>query len=99
MCHRIFFHVSRHFDSLNGRKSMAKPRTERSLLFPSKEFREEVRKASKDRGFRSEQAFILAACASTGCSNRRVAEVCHYLCCGTRRRRTPRGTRSRQAAV
>ena len=41
---------------------MAKPRTERSLLFPSKEFREEVRKASKDRGFRSEQAFILAAC-------------------------------------
>jgi hypothetical protein len=62
MCHRIFFDVSRHFDSLNGRKSMAKPRTERSLLFPSKEFREEVRKASKDRGFRSEQAFILAAC-------------------------------------
>ncbi len=41
---------------------MAKPRTERSLLFPSKEFREQVRKASKDRGFRSEQAFILAAC-------------------------------------
>jgi hypothetical protein len=116
---------------------MAKPRTERSLLFPSKEFREEVRKASKDRGFRSEQAFILAACereirrgdnteavtqfearvagdayqpgeagaksshacASTGCSNRRVAEVRHYLCCGTPRRRTPRGTRSRQAAV
>jgi len=62
MCHRIFFHVSRHFDSPNGRKSMAKPRTERSLLFPSKEFREQVRKASKDRGFRSEQAFILAAC-------------------------------------
>ena len=41
---------------------MAKPRTERSLLFPSKEFRDQVRKASKDRGFRSEQAFILAAC-------------------------------------
>ncbi len=41
---------------------MVKPRTERSLLFPSKEFREQVRKASKDRGFRSEQAFILAAC-------------------------------------
>ena len=36
---------------------MAKPRTERSLLFPSKECREQVRKASKDRGFRSEQAF------------------------------------------
>jgi hypothetical protein len=43
---------------------MAKPRTERSLLFPSKDFREQVRKASKDRGFRSEQAFILAACES-----------------------------------
>ena len=57
-----FFHVSRLFDSLNGRKYMAKPRIERSLLFPNKEFREQVRKASKDRGFRSEQAFILAAC-------------------------------------
>jgi hypothetical protein len=43
---------------------MAKPRIERSLLFPSKEFRERVRQASKDRGFRSEQAFILAACES-----------------------------------
>jgi hypothetical protein len=62
MCHRRFFHVSRLFDSLNGRKYMAKPRIERSLLFPNKEFRERVRKASKDRGFRSEQAFILAAC-------------------------------------
>jgi hypothetical protein len=41
---------------------MAKPRTERNLLFPSKEFRERVRKTSQDRGFRSEQAFILAAC-------------------------------------
>jgi len=61
-CHRVFFHVSRRFESLNGRNYMAKPRTERSLLFPSKEFREQVRKASKDRGFRSEQAFILAAC-------------------------------------
>src|SRR5712671_3915364 len=62
MCHRRFSHVSRVFDSLNGRKYMAKPRIERSLLFPNKEFRERVRKASKDRGFRSEQAFILAAC-------------------------------------
>ena len=43
---------------------MAKPRTERSLLFPSEEFREQVRNAAKDRGFRSEQAFILAACES-----------------------------------
>jgi hypothetical protein len=48
----------------NGENCMAKPRTERNLLFPSKEFRERVRKASKDRGFRSEQAFILAACES-----------------------------------
>ena len=39
-----------------------KPRTERNLLFPSKEFREKVREASKNKGFRSEQAFILAAC-------------------------------------
>jgi len=62
MCHRRFFHVSRHFSDSKWRKYMVKPRTERSLLFPSKEFREQVRKASKDRGFRSEQAFILAAC-------------------------------------
>src|SRR5258708_12326843 len=61
MCHRRFFHVSRLFDSLNGRKYMAKPRIERSLLFPNKEFRERVRKASKDRGFRSPHASILAA--------------------------------------
>ena len=48
----------------NMRKYMAKPRIERSLLFPSQESREQVRQASKDRGFRSEQAFILAACAN-----------------------------------
>ena len=39
-----------------------KQRTERNLLFPSKEFRDRVRSAAKERGFRSEQAFILAAC-------------------------------------
>ncbi len=65
---------------------MAKPRIERSLLFPNKEFRERVRKASKDRGFRSEQAFILA-------------EVRYYLCCGTPRRCAPSGARSRQVAL
>src|SRR5216683_4128105 len=43
---------------------MAKCRIERSLLFPTLEFREKIRQASKDRGFRSEQAFILAACES-----------------------------------
>jgi hypothetical protein len=41
---------------------MRKPRTERNLLFPSQEFRDRVRAAAKQRGFRSEQAFILAAC-------------------------------------
>jgi hypothetical protein len=39
-----------------------KQRTERNLLFPSKEFRDRVGLAAKERGFRSEQAFILAAC-------------------------------------
>jgi hypothetical protein len=34
------------------------------LAVPSKEFRERAQKASKDRGFRSEQSFILAACES-----------------------------------
>ena len=41
---------------------MVKQRNERNLLFPSKEFRDRVRSAAKQRGFRSEQAFILTAC-------------------------------------
>jgi len=64
MCHSRLFNVFNSLQHLGMEKCMAKPRTERSLLFPSKEFREQVRKASKDRGFRSEQAFILAACES-----------------------------------
>jgi len=45
-----------------GGNPVKKQRTERNLLFPSEEFRERVRSAAKERGFRSEQAFILAAC-------------------------------------
>ena len=41
---------------------MRKRRIERNLAFPSEEFRTKVRTATKDRGFRTEQAFILAAC-------------------------------------
>ena len=41
---------------------MQKHRIERNLLFPSQEFRDRVRRAAKERGFRSEQAFILTAC-------------------------------------
>lgn len=41
---------------------MRKQRIERNLAFPSEEFRAKVRTAAKDRGFRTEQAFILAAC-------------------------------------
>lgn len=41
---------------------MQKHRIERNLLFPSQEFRERVRCAVRERGFRSEQAFILTAC-------------------------------------
>jgi len=41
---------------------MKKERTERNLLFPNTEFRNRIRTAAKERGFRSEQAFILAAC-------------------------------------
>jgi hypothetical protein len=62
MCHRVLFNVSQHCNISKWRKNMSKPRTERNLLFPSKEFRERVRKTSMERGFRSEQAFILAAC-------------------------------------
>jgi hypothetical protein len=64
LCHRRCSTISTHCNTLKWRKCMPKPRIERNLLFPSKEFREQVRKASKDRGFRSEQAFILAACES-----------------------------------
>jgi hypothetical protein len=41
---------------------MKKERIERNLLFPSQQFRHRVRSAARERGFRSEQAFILAAC-------------------------------------
>lgn len=41
---------------------MRKRRIERSVLFPSQEFRDRMRRAAKERGFRSEQAFILTAC-------------------------------------
>ena len=41
---------------------MKKQRIERNLLFPSQEFRDRLRAAAKERGFRSEQAFILTAC-------------------------------------
>ena len=43
---------------------MRKRRIERNLAFPSEEFRAKLRTAAKDRGFRTEQAFILAACES-----------------------------------
>jgi hypothetical protein len=41
---------------------MKKERIERNLLFPSQQFRDRVQSAARERGFRSEQAFILAAC-------------------------------------
>src|SRR6266403_660264 len=41
---------------------MKKHRIERNLLFPNREFRDRVRSAAKERGFRSEQAFLIAAC-------------------------------------
>jgi ABC-type histidine transport system ATPase subunit len=41
---------------------MRKARIERNLAFPNEEFRTRVRTAAKERGFRTEQAFILAAC-------------------------------------
>ena len=41
---------------------MRKHRIERNLRFPSEEFRARVRTATRERGFRSEQAFILTAC-------------------------------------
>ena len=41
---------------------MRKHRIERNLAFPTEEFRRRLRSAAKERGFRTEQAFILAAC-------------------------------------
>jgi hypothetical protein len=46
----------------DGGSIMRKHRIERNLAFPSEEFRTRVRTAAKERGFRTEQAFILAAC-------------------------------------
>ena len=45
-----------------GINHMRKHRIERNLAFPSEEFRAKVRTAAKQRGFRTEQAFLLAAC-------------------------------------
>ncbi len=41
---------------------MRKHRIERNLAFPTEKFRQQIRSAAKERCFRSEQAFILAAC-------------------------------------
>jgi hypothetical protein len=46
----------------NRGNPMKKKRTERNLLFPNIEFRNRIRTAANERGFRSEQAFILTAC-------------------------------------
>src|SRR6516165_4305476 len=48
----------------SGDNAMKKDRIERNLLFPSQQFRDRVRSEAKERGFRSEQAFILAACSN-----------------------------------
>jgi len=45
-----------------GGSPMRKHRIERNLAFPTEEFRTRVRTVAKEQGFRSEQAFILAAC-------------------------------------
>jgi len=41
---------------------MSKKGLPRSFRYPSVDLRDEVRAAVKDRGFRSEQAFLIAAC-------------------------------------
>src|SRR5437870_7858320 len=41
---------------------MAKTVISRNFRYPSAELRERVRTAVKERGFRSEQAFLIAAC-------------------------------------
>lgn len=41
---------------------MAKKAISRNFRYPSAELREKVRIAVKERGFRSEQAFLIAAC-------------------------------------
>jgi hypothetical protein len=43
---------------------MTKEVISRNFRYPSVEMREQIRAAAKKRGFRSEQAFILAACES-----------------------------------
>ena len=41
---------------------MAKTVISRNFRYPSLELRERIRRAVKERGFRSEQAFLIAAC-------------------------------------
>jgi hypothetical protein len=41
---------------------MPKTVISRNFRYPSPELRERIRRAVKERGFRSEQAFLIAAC-------------------------------------
>jgi hypothetical protein len=43
---------------------MAKKEISRNFRYPSTDLREKVRVAVKERGFRSEQAFLITACAN-----------------------------------
>ena len=43
---------------------MAKKEISRNFRYPSADLREKVRVAVKERGFRSEQAFLITACAN-----------------------------------
>ena len=43
---------------------MAKKEISRNFRYPSAELREQVRAAVKERGFRSEQAFLITACSN-----------------------------------
>jgi hypothetical protein len=61
-CGDIFAFAPQKRHTKKGGSVMRKQRIERNLAFPTEEFRTRVRTAAKERGFRTEQAFILAAC-------------------------------------
>jgi hypothetical protein len=47
---------------VRGDRTCESTEFERNLAFPTEKFRQQIRSAAKERGFRLEQAFILAAC-------------------------------------
>jgi hypothetical protein len=62
MCHRLFFHASRHFDNLKWKEIYGKTQSRTESAISGQTIPRAGKEGVEGPGFRSEQAFILAAC-------------------------------------